>query len=582
MDTDTILSSVATEILKTVVETGGQSISTAIANRFRHSRVTSKKLRDYLERLTNRVSYCVAYRPSPQHIDDVYVEPLILDTALSQSFIKPDEYRKLLPTIIEGASKAYLGASFAAFLAPHLERIEPNVEIKYIPLETLATDHLGVLILGEAGGGKSSLLSRLCLTRLKLKKPRLPILVDAKDLQNDDIASLMREAIASLELEDKDFKWLNNTISLYLDGLDEMSASKYKVICAELSKIRQEMPSLQISVACRSAAYHGELSFLKEVTLVPFDRTRSKDFIRRWFSGVSGGPSANDLISQIEQSEHLADLSSQPLLLALMCNAFRRYLRISRRQTALFDQCINSLLWQWDADRAISRESEFGNLDIEKKKWLHSSLAVRLHKDRKRFCDESFFTNVLQEELPRFGISHTKANEVLDELCVHHGILARWTQDTYGFGHLALQEFLTGRWYADERRWEQLIVREFLTDHWWENVLALCFASLSDATYAMERVLDFKELSELKRMKLLTHCLRFDPIVSDELRKLLLRKVLNWYHNGSAIEKDAALYMLIGIDDDWTSPVIRKSLASKLPTRELAKLLEHARRHIEQ
>ena len=358
-----------------------------------------------------------------------------------------------------------------------------------------------------------------------------------------------------------------------MDGLDELSPKRYKQVCVELGNLTRELPSLEITVSCRSAAYNGELSFLREISLVPFDSRRVEDFVRRWFGTMDEGPTADKLMAQIQKSERLSELSNQPLLLALMCSAYRRYLNISRRHTALFDQCIESLLWQWDADRAIVRESDFSSLDLEKKKWLHSRLAVRLHQARKRYSDEQFLLDSLEEDLPRFGIASIQAGQVLSELCAHHGILVKWTEDTYGFGHLALQEYLSAKWFADEKRWRQLINRNYLSDSWWENAIALCFATLSDATDAMSSVLELDELPEIERLRTLANSLKFDPIVSPELRNSLLRRILHLYHNGSAMEHNAALDMLIGIEDQWSYPIIVKSLDSKLPTRELAKLL---------
>lgn len=175
--------------------------------------------------------------------------------------------------------------------------------------------------------------------------------------------------------------------------------------------------------------------------------------------------------------------------------------------------------------------------------------------------------------LPSFGVSADDASEVILETCLHHGILTKMTEETYGFGHLALQEFLTGKWYSNERRWERLIKRHILIDPWWQNAIAFCFASLSSATNAMTALWEFQDISEMDRMKLISNCLRLDPTISAQLRKKFMRILLNWYHNGNADQHNAALYMLIGIEDSWSAQGIRYSLGGFLPTRALAKIL---------
>ena len=573
----TIVSSMASEVLKTLIESGAKFLGSDLVDKFRRSRAESKKLDNYIHSMTNRVSYFVTYRPSPQHVDEVYVRPLILDSALTQTYISPDEF-EVIAAFFETLIKSRRRFPNVTDILAGVPENTIIHDIKYIPFEILVNDYPGILVLSEAGSGKTSLLSYLCLSRLRLKNARLPIFLDVRDLESNSVSFSIAEVLKSVGFDDIDFKQLDPTLALYVDGLDELSTSRYKEICFELGEIRKTMPSIQIAAACRSAAYHNELSFLKEVSLIPFDEERIEIFIKSWFSSVNSGPSASDLIRQIKKSSRLSELACQPLLLSLMCNAFRRYLNVSRRQSALFDQCIISLLWQWDADRTVKRLSDFATLDLEKKMWLHSNLASHLHNARKRFCNKEFVEKRLQQDLPLFGIQGSKASEVLNALCVHHGILVKWTEDTYGFAHLALQEFLTAKWYANEARWQALINPEILSDSWWENVISLCFASLSDASQGAQAILDLEGLSEIRKLQLLAACLRQDPIILPNLRDRVLKSIFDLYHNGKSEEHDAALYMLLGIEDDWTKPFIEKSLSGRLLTKELVKLLEKARR----
>lgn len=571
------LESISSEVLKTILASGAEALSSRVLARFQKSREASKELRDYIQRVTNRVAYFIAYRPQPQHIDEAYVQPLVLDSALSQTYIPPYTYEKIVSALTEGLSQGLSGDNLSRFINSRVPRSDDLVlSVKYIPLDELSSNYHSTIVLGEAGAGKSALLSYLCLTRLRSNRPRLPIFADARDIGNQQIQKLIDDVLETLQLSDKNLKWLDKTLSVYIDGLDELDSKRFKEVCVELGILRRELPGLEITVSCRSAAYHGELSFLTEVSLVPFDFIRAKEFIYRWFKSIHEAPLPDRLVAQLQKSERLSELSSQPLLLALMCNAYRRYLTISRRHTALFDQCLESLLWQWDADRLIARNTAFSNLDIEKKKWLHAILAVNLHVQRKRFSEKRFLLSILHEALPVFGISYSRASEVLEELCSHHGILVKWTEETYGFGHLALQEYLASKWYADEQRWRTLMTREVLTDSWWENTISMCLATLSDATNAMTMILDHTGLTELEKLRLLANSLKYDPLVSPDVRSAILQRVLHLYHNGNATEHDAAVDMLVGIDDEWTAPVIIKSLDSKLPTRELAKILKRS------
>jgi hypothetical protein len=573
LSTDSILS----EVLKSIFASGSKVLGSKAFDKLQKTLIASKDLRNYIKRVTNRVSYFVSYRPQPQHIDEAYVQPLILDSALSQTYIKPYTYEKFISSLSEGVSIGLIGESLTNFVSSRMPKSDELIlQVKYIPIDQISTDYKSILVLGEAGAGKSALLSYLCLYRLRFKSPRLPVFADARDLESKKIYELLNDILKTLQLTDKDLKWLDNNLTFYIDGLDELSPKRFKEICFEIGILRKEFPGIEITVSCRSSAYHGELSFLTEISLVPFDMVRSENFIYRWFKLSSDSTYPENLVNILRKSERLKDLSTQPLLLALMCNAYRRYLNVSRRQTALFDQCIDSLLWQWDADRAVTRDSAFSSLDIEKKKWLHSGIAVALHTKRIRFSEKRFLIFILDETLPTYGISSSRAGELLSELCAHHGLLVKWTEDTYGFGHLALQEYLSAKWYADEKRWQSLLKKEFLTDSWWANTIALCFAVLSDASEAMNAIFKHEDLTELEKLRILANSLKFDPLVAINIRQSILQKILFLFHNGNATEHDEALDMLVGIEDEWCGGIIMKSLDGKLPTRELSKILKRS------
>ena len=154
---------------------------------------------------------------------------------------------------------------------------------------------------------------------------------------------------------------------------------------------------------------------------------------------------------------------------------------------------------------------------------------------------------------------------MLIELCAHHGILVKLTEETYGFGHLALQEYVSAKWFASEQRWRELLVPSRLIDPWWENTIALCLAALSDATAAIESILNLDHVPNIQKLKLLSASLKYDPILSPDIREKILREILHLYHDGDSTQNQIALRMLVGIDDSWTASQIKRSLQSNLP-----------------
>jgi hypothetical protein len=569
---DLPIQSIATEIAKTALG-AAKGLGKLVGQRIEGARL----LEEYLRLLSNRVGYFVAYRPSRQSVEAAYIRPLLIRGSLSLSHVPLQIYEQYVE-IAEEALQLGVPISTVKYSVPLIPGVERLLHaVRYVSLDDLITDHKNTLVLSEPGAGKTSLLTYLCFRRLKLASPRLPIFVESSSLQHNSLLSAINEAIAPLGIDLAAAKYLGSALALYVDGLDELPPSHFKQICVDLSRLGLSSPEIAITASCRSAAYHNELSFLQELSILPFDQSRSKAFVRAWFKGIDSPISAESLIQDINKSAGLKELSSQPLLLCLVCNVYRRYLNISRRHSTLFEQCINALLWQWDADRAVKRSKTVESLDLQKQIWLHSRLAARMYQLRRRFAGRAFLLDALERELPYFGIDKARASEVLDDITSHNGIVAKFTEETFGFSHIAFQEFLTAKYYANEERWTELLRQDRLIDPWWQPVIALTCAIASDATRIMTAIDGITGMPDIAKLGILTDCIRHDPIVEPHIRNRVLRTVLDWYHNGDAQHHDAAAYMLVGIEDDWCAGTILRSLEGRLPTKALAKLVQRGR-----
>ena len=528
------------------------------------------KLATYLQRLTNLNSYFVTYRIARQHIKDAYVEPRIINSAVTRTHLLPEQFKAAI-----GASNFSPDDGRFKRDAPSRESVKgfSTVELSYITVAELLASSADCIVLGDAGDGKSSLLAYLCWKRLHSVNPRIPVFIDSRQLRNASLRDCLRDCLAEAGIEYDSLTTVSCALSIYVDGLDELTRDKYNEICLEINTLNAEAPSIQFTVSCRSGAYKGNFEQMREVSVAPFTREHIDMFVTRWYVDVHDGPDANELLGQIHSSDRLMELATKPLLLALMCSAFRRYLNIARRPTALFKQCIDSLIWEWDAKRLVRREGAFAGLDLEKQVWLHSLLAVKLHDAGRRYCDQNLPRSVLAESLPKFGVAEHNAPTVLAEMVGSHCIFVKWTEETYGFSHLSLQEFLAAVWYRSDRRWEVLLSPDRIQNPWWQYVIAFCFASMDDATEALGRLYKAEGVDDIRRLKLVAHCLRYDPVVDESLRNEAIRTILHWYHNLDWQHHEAAVEMLVGMEDDWTAPVIRRSLAGTLTPSEINSIL---------
>ena len=88
-------------VLETIMTAGTKYLGPQVSQKFQKSRSESQKLEEYVKLVTNRISYFTAYRPNLQYIDDVYVTPVVLDTALTESFVQPEAYEEFMKGLVQ-------------------------------------------------------------------------------------------------------------------------------------------------------------------------------------------------------------------------------------------------------------------------------------------------------------------------------------------------------------------------------------------------------------------------------------------------------------------------------------------------
>jgi predicted NACHT family NTPase len=529
------------------------------------SRHFKKQVAQHISVLGKKHSTIQIYRSGVQQLDKAFVTPNVISVDVGRMFLASDELRvisqdkQLVPP--NGASSSELQAIYRS----NLQRIQflSSKSIESERLEFNRDDN--VVYLAQPGGGKSTVLSWRVLRELNETSPRIPIFLDSRDLEKNSVSGYLAVWFQSLGGDVRMLSSLQGGILLVLDGLDELTQLRMKAVCNELRDVHSTYPSIRIVAACRSAAYNGELSSFSEYTILPFDEDQIRDFIKKWFHGRSEDY-ARDLQSRVLENPRITEISSQPLMLSLVCNAFERFLDVSVRTSALYDQCVEALFWTWDADRGIVREPLFQNVDIEKTKWLHAYLAFQIHSRRKRYVEARELREIVSQYAPRLGLSSGQTEKVISGIASNVGLLERFFENVFGFRHLGLQEYLAARWLSQDMRWVDAFTPDAIRDSWWREVIGLCIGTLSDATIAVEFILDIKGPSEIDKLEVICASLRFDPILDEPLRRSILNRTLNIFHNGRKPDSDQALRMLIGIDDTWSTPILSYSLSASLPT----------------
>lgn len=250
-----VLAFAAEAILKKLLEKTSEALGASAGHALTSKRAHRKLLEEHLRQTTLRLSRLVAYRPSPQQIEEVYVQPVVMDETLSLADIEPKLYEFLEQFISkirqEGPSKLSV-TSILDQTPPPVRQLISN--IKTFSADQLAATEGNFIILGEAGAGKSSLLQFVCYKRILDKQSRLPIFIESLDLLDRSVTDILRETTSRFGFDSSLLLKLGGSLSIYVDGLDELEPTKYYTICRELSDLVNLYPQIVVCAAMRSSA----------------------------------------------------------------------------------------------------------------------------------------------------------------------------------------------------------------------------------------------------------------------------------------------------------------------------------------
>jgi hypothetical protein len=289
-------------------------------------------------------------------------------------------------------------------------RVDPKI-LQTITYSDLKLSFSRVVILGDPGGGKSTICQNLCFDLAKQAASALATVnKPTAQLQKFPIRIVLRTfekartVDPQLSLFDFILRDLKNYISvefaelhdalLYLltsgsavlafDGLDEILATAQRRDFVDLvMAFSNQYPLCPTLVTSRLVGYDdAPLSGdFEELILERFDQNEILTYLAKFFKVVGGrteaesGQFAQDFLRQT--ASNAADLRTNPLMLGLMAWLFNARGDVPSNRPEIYRECAILMFERWDPDRDIKADvpADFDKLH------LFSSLASKIFGD---------------------------------------------------------------------------------------------------------------------------------------------------------------------------------------------------------
>jgi hypothetical protein len=391
-----------------------------------------------------------------------YCDLILKESELKKLKIFNEKYQKLLDIFIEPK------------IVHYFEDKETKTPIrKSITLENIIKDKDPIILSGEAGTGKSTLLKRIGETIIRenqaTEKKNLPIFISVVDLYEANF-------IVQIVIEDKlkpffktELSDITNEyqITLLIDSIDEFEIENQKGIAQQLNELCSEK-GIKFILGTRStdkSILISEFNNYSSYSIARFNSQQINQFVNKFF--INQQSRAEKLMEALKENRIIEKLPITPLSLSLISILFEENdLEIPATITDIYDN-FNSLLL---GKAVVSSRIEF--IDISFKERILSLYALELLKRKEHnpmtlteFME--FFQGYFSSKtLP---IKKGTLEDVLTYLIENTGIIYLKNQKYVAFNHDSFMEYFAALEIFKHQRDEEIYYVEQFFDINWQN-----------------------------------------------------------------------------------------------------------------
>jgi len=343
-----------------------------------------------------------------------------------------------------------------------------------------------------------------------------------------------------------------------IDGLDEVPLKERENVYPYLQELCDTFPDCKVVISCRTADYTSTFESFYEVELTKLSAKAVNKIVNAWFPKEPD--KAKKLIQHINRDKDLKALVETPLLLSLLCIQFRHDLALPKRKTELYKRCIDAFLRDWDAGRGFRRDTAYSSLSDDRKERIFEHIAGRYFVEQRCYnFPESDLCNEVGVCCERFGISKSEGRSVLEEIERHHGIIERFSADSYMFSHPSFQEYFASQ-YLISKRLELGAVKNNFDNPQWATAIEFIVSIHENPSDILEFLLKQSDMSGTKTypamarrtrmLWLLYRCMTTGPAINPSLRAQIFEHLVNSQIEMSQIYEQGGVFPIAVLEKD--------------------------------
>jgi NACHT domain len=422
-----------------------------------------------------------------------------------------------------------------------------------------------VLLLGEAGAGKSLLLKYFLLkwaAEHSKSTQKIPIFVELHrcDSENPDLLGLIaadfkgpwdRDDTRAKQFIEERLK--SGGLRLLFDGLDEVSGERQAAVVAALDAFRKQYTlgttDSAMVVTCRSSAYNGNLAAFTKFNIADFDDASILRFLGKWFdverskdSGrsvaeIAGLGTAEALFDQIRDSPQLIQLARTPLLLSLLADLYTSSLLSRGRalpssRSAFYARVTDHMVTR---DLLLGRGGRASPYEPGEKLGVLKRVALEMMETRAPDGDQLIITwdrlhRVVQAALTAMDLNAEHERELLKDLVDRSQLLVGSdNNEVFRFSHRSFQEYFAARALEGHKGIQRLLDGYWSDPAFWRDTVRFwCGLAGNDSTEVVKQIFNAQD----PRHKVLAlECLADASEIDEWLTERIISHFMTELHN---------------------------------------------------
>ncbi|MEV5841505.1 NACHT domain-containing protein [Streptomyces sp. NPDC051985] len=353
-----------------------------------------------------------------------------------------------------------------------------------LPAEEALRAHDRVLLRGDAGSGKTTLVQWLAVTAAR-EGAHIPYVLPLRTLIRG--ASAFPAPAAFLTAVGSPLSapegWAERVLAagralVLVDGLDEIPDADRNRARDWLSSLLHAFPGNRWLLTSRPTAVRSDWlapEGFGELALAPMRRADVATFVHRWHTAARAPEFEGPLLDSLRTKRDLARLATNPLMCGLICALHRErrgYLPTGRKE--LYDAALAMLLTRRDRERGMGSVDEV-ELGEETQLELLQRLAYALVLSGRTEMELETAEAIVDRCLPSVALpGGWDAPTVLRTLLLRSGTVRRPAEGVLDFVHRTFQDYLGARYAVEEGHLD--VLAGHADDTQWEDVIRMAVA----------------------------------------------------------------------------------------------------------